>query len=162
MTSFTKRGLRRPLILAVVTAVGLSGCGRLAESRVNPFNWFGNDRAEQVEPLVDGLVDSPDRRPLVQDVTQLVAEPVTGGAIVRATGVPNTQGYFDAELVEVETDDPNVLTYEFRVIPPRETKPQGTQISREIVVGQFASTQKLQGVRTIRVLGSKTARSVRR
>ncbi|MCF6443167.1 hypothetical protein [Nereida sp. MMG025] len=154
--------IARHICLILAIGLGVSACGRLAESRVNPVNWFDRERPERVQPLVEDISVEIDPRPLVQDVSQLTIERVAGGAIVRATGVPQSQAFYEAELVEVESDDPTTLTYEFRVIPPRAGAPVGSQASREIIVGQFATDQQLQNVRIIRVLGSNTARSVRR
>jgi len=148
------------ITLAVVAT--LAGCAQVAESRFNPLNWFG--RSTQVETAVAGPGQPGDARNLVAQITTLRIEQVPGGAIIRATGLPATQGYFDGELVPIgrEVADNGVLSYQFRISPPFAQTRVSTTQSREVVVGLFVSTQTLTGVREIRVNGAQNALSVRR
>lgn len=137
------------------------GCGRIAQSRLNPFNWFG--RSERVETVtVAPELATEDGRQLVADVTSLVIERNPGGAIVRATGLPPTQGFWEAELVSVPTEDEGVALYEFRVFPPPAPKAVSTPQSREITVATYLSDIELEQVRQIVVQGASGARSARR
>ena len=77
-------------------------------------------------------------------------------------GVPPTQGFWDAELVQADVDDPSLLAYEFRLIPPLDPSPQGTQRSREILVGTVVSNEELQGIRQVIVVGQRNQRAVSR
>ncbi len=149
------------LILALTLLGVLAGCARVAESRFNPFNWFG--RSQEVQTVAPGEIPQ-DPRPLVDQVTELVIERVPGGAIVRARGLPQTQGYYDGALVSETRNAPvdGVLTYQFRVVPPAEPQRVSTPRSREIVVARFLSDQALQGVRSIRVEAASNARAARR
>lgn len=136
-------------------------CGRIAQSRLNPFNWFG--RSERVETVaVAPEAVTPDGRQLVADVTALVIERNPGGAIVRATGLPPTQGFWEAELVSVPTEEEGVALYEFRVFPPPTPKPVSTVQSREITVATYLSDIALAQVRQIVVQGANGAQSARR
>ena len=143
------------LILSLSVILGLSACGTV----LNPFNWFGNDRSEEIE-VVDTDPDA-DIRPLVQQVVSLSIDPVTQGAIVRATGLPPTQGYWSAELIEVERTA-NEITYEFRVFPPLDPSPSSTQQSREVMVGIQLTNFDLNGLRRVTVIGAQNRRSVTR
>ena len=82
-----------------------------------------------------------------------------GGAIVRATGLPPTQGYWDAELVAQPVDDKGRLVLDFRIFPPISAAGVVNQQSREVLVGLRLSNIKLQDVRQIIVQGAKNARS---
>lgn len=146
--------LRALLALALVT--GLAACGN---SRLNPFNWFGADRETRVEVTEEATPD--DLRGLVAEVVDLAVEPVAQGAIIRATGLPPTQGFWEAELVEVERSD-TAIVYEFRVFPPVTPSRVSTQQSREIITGTQLSNFELRGVRTITVIGAQNRRSVTR
>lgn len=155
MTRITK-----PLLAALAVTLTISACGRVADSRLNPFNWFGRDRSETVEVAPEAA--TRDGRQFVAQVTELAVDPTPGGAIVRAVGVPPTQGFWDAELVRVQTQDPSQVVYEFRVVPPLQRRAVGTVGSREIIAGASLSNIALQGVRSITVVGQSNRRSVRR
>jgi len=145
------------VILALALMTSLAACG----SRLNPLNWFGNDREERVG-VSEPLASAPDdQRQLVAEVVDLSVEPTTQGAIVRAMGRPPVQGFWEAELVEVERNEGS-LVYEFRVFPPLSPTRQGTTQSREVVVGANLTNFDLAGVRTITVLGAQNRRTVSR
>lgn len=149
-------------LIVWMTVLGLlAGCASIAESRLNPFNWFG--RSQEVA-AADPLAVPEDPRPLIDQVTELVVERTPSGAIVRARGLPPTQGYWDGTLVADNRGEPvdGVLTYRFRVIPPADPARVSTVQSREVVVGQFVSQQALAGVRQIQVVAARNSRAVRR
>lgn len=152
--------MRLPLMTALVALTLLGGCGAIRESRVNPFNWFGGSQRAERQAL--GSAVKTDARPLVADVVSMVVEPYPGGAIVRATGVPPTQGWWDAELVARPLDENGVLVYDFRVFPPLEGAPAGQPRTREVTVGANITAYRLQLVTEIVVQGSENARSSRR
>ncbi len=151
--------MKLPILTVMVLATALGGCARIAQSRFNPLNWFG-----QAQQVVDtSLYTIPtDKRAMIAQVVTLKVEPYKGGAIVRATGVPPTQGYWDAELVAQPLDENGRLVYEFRIFPPPYGGPTGTPYSRQVTVAAAVSDFKLQGVRTIVVQGASNAMSVGR
>lgn len=144
-------------LLLLTLCLALAGCG-FRDSRLNPFNWFG--RGEPREAVV--ATDPTDPRPLVAGVVSLTVEPTQGGAIVRARGQTPTQGWWDAELVEVPTDNPGVLVYEFRLKEPTERTDVSTPQSREVDVAVFVSRFDLDGVGEIVVQGAQNALTSRR
>jgi hypothetical protein len=151
---------RIALLGAAVALALLPGCA----SRLNPFNWFGPSEERVVLYPEGGFVTKVDRRSMIETITKLEVEQVAGGAVVHATGLPQIQGHWDAELVSTTDFAPEngVLLLEFRVRPPRERTASGTPRSREVEVGLFLSRQKLAEVREIRVQGLANSRSVRR
>lgn len=151
---------------AVLTALVLSGCSGgsgSGSSKLNPFNWFGRSKQEKTLTPVE-IAATTDPRTLVDQVARMSVDRTPGGAIIRATGLPPTQGYWSGELVPENSEQPvkGVLTYRFVVAPPTGFEPTSTPQSRELVVARFVSAQKLEGVRQIRVLGARNARSSRR
>lgn len=141
--------------MALAGIAPLAACG----TRLNPFNWFG--RGEETEEVVaaDAVVDP---RPLVPQITRLVVDPHPSGAIVRVTGLPPRQGWYDGALLRVPGTEPGVLAYQLRAYPPHYRTLVSTPASREIVVATFVSDDRLAGIREIRVSGGLNALSSRR
>ncbi len=150
--------MKRSMTLALVALLGLSACGMVRDSRLNPFNWFGS--SEPTASIV--LVDKVDGRPVIQDVLSMTIEPYSAGAIVRATGRAETQGYWEAELVEVATDDPTEIVLEFRILPPLVRADVSTPQSREVTVAKTLSPQRLELINRVTVQGANNARTTRR
>ena len=153
--------LKRIFFLIMIGLV-VTSCARIRDSRVNPFNWFGGDRSQAVTVERTEVIDY---RNLVEQVTSLKVERQPGGAIVKVRGLPQTQGYWDAELVPLNEGEPvkGTLSFEFRVAPPLPgANAVSTVQSREVVVGLYLSDFKLDGVRSIEVIGAQNRRSVRR
>ena len=151
--------MKLPIIAVLVLALGMSGCGRIASSKFNPLNWFGQSKPAVVTTL---YVPPEETRPLIAQVTQLKVEPYPGGAIVRATGLPATMGYWQAELVAQPVDEKGRLIYEFRILAPLDPAATGTPYARQITVAAAVSTIKLQGVTSIVVQGATNALTVGR
>jgi hypothetical protein len=148
---------RRLFVVSMAAAV--AGCGGFRDSRLNPRNWFGRSRQRAAVLLPEAAADP---RPLVETVLTLTVEPIPGGAIVRARGQTPTQGWWQAELVAVDTDDPAVLVYEFRLSPPPGQTAVNTPQSRQVDVAAYVSDIRLDQVREIVVQGATNARSARR
>ena len=154
--------IRLPLrALAMVLTLGLAvtGCSSVSQSKYNPFNWF--KPGEPTGPAVL-YVPAADKRLLVAQVLTLKVEQTPDGAIIRATGLPPTQGWWKAALVKVDQDDATKLIYEFRLFPPITLVPAGSPASREITVASAVSNQQLDGIKTVTVQGDTNALSSRR
>jgi len=145
---------------AALTAVLLvAGCGQGGGSGWNPINWFqSGPRVETMEaaPPVAG-----DPRPRVDQVLSMSIDPMVGGVIVRATGLPPTQGWWEAELVRADDEEGRII-FDFLLIPPLTPQRVSTQPSREITAGAFVSNRDLERSREIVVRGDRTSRSSRR
>lgn len=152
--------MSKHLLAALSAVMILSACATVRDSRINPLNWFGRDNSEEITVAADGAV--VDGRRLANQILSLKVDAFPGGAIVRTIALPPTQGFWDAELVEIEDEDPSNVVYEFRLLPPVAQRRQGTQRSREIIAGATLSRIRLQGVRTITVVGAQNRRTVRR
>lgn len=152
--------MRTPIASILLGALILTGCA----SKFNPFNWFG--RSNSQETLTEATTPDTitDQRSMVDQVIALNIEKTNGGAIIHATGLPATQGFWGAELVPENNELPvnGVLTYTFRIKQPSGIKVASTPRSREVVVGHFVSNIKLNGVSQIRVVAARNARISRR
>lgn len=153
--------MQRAILLITAFSLALAGCG---ESRWNPLNWFGDSRDDgQVSDVNIDVFQDP--RPRAAQITELVVERTPGGAIIYATALMPTQGWFAPELAPASPDgEPvdGVLTFDFRVVPPKEQTGISTDRSREITAGVFVSEITMQRTRVIRVNGAQNSRSVRR
>ena len=148
--------------MVITAAVSLTACESIRESRVNPGNWFNYERQEERLTPEGALEPAKDIRPLVAEVANMRIERAPGGAVVRATGLPQTQGFHTAELIEVETETRGLLAFEFRVVPSRPGARVGSAPSREITVGKFVSDIALQSITAIEVRGQDNVRRTRR
>lgn len=156
---------RRFAAPALLTAsfLALTACG--GNVNLNPLGWFNSDGVQQVALIPEGgFLDDQESRGLVANVVELQILRAQGGAIIRAKGLPPRLGYWDAELVPENFERPEngVLTYMFRITEPYYRTQTGRPKQREVYVGQFVSDIRLQGVRTIRVVGANNSRTASR
>jgi hypothetical protein len=143
--------MKRALILMTVLGLTLSGCGK---TNLNPLQWFGKARkGAQVEVYVAPV----DPRGLMDKVTAMDIEPVRSGVLVRATGLPPTQGFWDAALVQLPNDGSGTLVLEFRVFPPVTPAAEGTKPSRQITAVASITNFNLDGITSIEVKGAQNA-----
>ena len=150
--------LTTPLTLVLCAGLALASCASVRNSRLNPFNLFGRSTSTTSIAKPRTLAE---QRLLVAQVTDLVIEPSPGGVIVRATGLPPTQGYWEAELVPGEVTD-GTIAYDFRVFPPVTRKIVSSPRSREIEAAAYLSNAKLAKITEITVQGAANARTSRR
>lgn len=167
----------RVVLMGTLVAFTLSGCTRISESRLNPFNWFGPSQdiavadatgdGGQVQaerrPLVpEGrMTVVTDARPLVASITSLSVDRTPSGAIVRATGLAPTVGYFNAQLVNRGVTN-GVLLLEFRAQAPAGFQPEGRASVRQITAAYVIDASDLAGIRSVRVQAANNARSAQR
>ncbi len=154
----------RRVVLCLLVAATLASCGRVGRSRLNPFNLFRPSQPATLEPAKGYADVRPDRRLLVDQVVGLDVAARPGGVIVEATGLPPTQGWYDAALVAENDGRPvdGVLAFRFVVSPPPADRPVSTQASREVTAAAYVPDVRLDGVRQITVGGLRSARSSRR
>ncbi|SLN10840.1 hypothetical protein [Pseudooctadecabacter jejudonensis] len=160
----------RATLLGTAVMLTVTGCARVAESRFNPLNWFGPSESAPVQAVtsdVRPLVPEGrqtiviDNRSLVQSVTSLSVDRTTTGAIVRATGVAPTVGFYNAELVPTGVDG-GVLTLAFRAQAPEGFSADGSARARQISAAYVMDMSELAAVRSVRVQAASNARVARR
>lgn len=152
-------------------AIGLTICATLAAcggsgGSFNPFNWFRPAQADQETLAYNPEADrvEAEYRGLVDQILSLQIDQTPGGAIIRAVGLPPTQGWHGAELVARNEELPvdGVLTYDFRIEEPYGFERIVNQTSREVVVAHHISDVALTGVTAIRIVGVQNALISRR
>lgn len=161
--------MRHGILVTALVLATTSGCARLADSAVNPLNWFGGGGAQQV------AADPAERRPLVpetrgavvvdqrvpvQRITALSVDRTPYGTLVSATGLADSPGYFNADLVPVSIEG-GELTLELRAEAPPAFEAGGAPRSRRITVGYTLSPDQLAGLARVRVTGAENSRSAR-
>lgn len=157
--------MRSPLIALLLAVSLVSGCG-FRESSANPFNWFRGASKSQEDGLAPkggykkGKLDN--RGPVAQ-IENVTMERVPGGVILRATGLPPTQGWWDAELKAENDGRPveGVLTYHFLIAGPHQQSRVSTVPSREVMVAAFISDIRLANTREIVIIGADGNRTIR-
>lgn len=159
--------MKTQIIIGLTAVLVLAGC----QSRYNPGNWgwFGGGSSEPTLAPRRGYTEYVETRPLVDRILSVSVEPVHGGAIVTAVGLPPTQGYWSADLVPVNTTETGrpisidgVMLLEFRIVPPPVRNPVVNEVSREVVAGRFLSTQSLGNARQVTVVARQNQASARR
>lgn len=146
--------MRFRLPIAIIALTAMTACGGFS-SRLNPLKWF-----KRSAPVAVVATETPaDPRPLVADVLSMQIDHYPGGAIIRATGLPPTQGFWSAELIALPVDEKGTLVLEFHVFPPAGPAAVVNQQSREITVAYNITDIKLQEVNQIVVQGAKNARA---
>jgi hypothetical protein len=156
----------RATLLGTAVLLTLTGCARIADSRFNPVNWFGSsteapvDANGQTRPLIpeNSRTVAIDNRTMVQSITSLNIDSTPSGAIVRAVGVAQTQGYFNAELVSRGVAN-GVLDLEFRAQAPTALEVPGTTQSRQISAAYVIERGDLAAIRSVRVTAATNART---
>ena len=164
----------------LVSTMALTACGRIADSRINPLNWFGKSReapiqeAGEVNPLIPkgkrnsffttkaernkGALGDP-----VDQITDMTIARTPGGALLTVTGLPLREGAFEVTLDPENDGEPvdGVLTYTLKAFQPTD-EPVGTPATRQVTAAVTLTDQGLAGVRRIVVKGARNAREVRR
>lgn len=154
----------RPNLTATLALVlVLGGCGWVGGSRLNPMNWFSQKSEESIAPA-GGWDRKNDRRALVPAVTEVEMLRTPEGALLRASAMMGTQGWWDVELRALNDERPigDALVYEFVAAAPLSPRPAGSEASRLVTAGVKITNARLDGVRRVVVRGGQNAREVRR
>lgn len=162
--------------LLLCGALALAGCGGgLANSWVNPGNWFGNsssqaiDASGTVNPLIPKKNAFKRAAPqyagtAVEQIKALRIERKPGGAIIHVVGVADAIGYYDVRMRSDYENGPvkGVLSFTLTAERSGNMIRGGSEAARQIIAARLISDQELEGVRTIVVKGARNQRSTRR
>lgn len=156
--------MRSGMVMAMAAVMVVAGCATVRDSRVNPFNWFSAARpAAGASDAASGTLQGrTDGRVLVSEVRSVHIERSSGGAILRAVGLPATQGWYQAALVAAADSTSENLIYDFVLSAPVAVTRAGSPASREIQVATFVSGMALEAVRSVTVRGAANGLSTRR
>ncbi|SFE66020.1 hypothetical protein [Roseivivax sediminis] len=165
----------------LVSALVLTSCGTVRDSRLNPFNWFGGatsrpvtvEAGSEVNPLLPRRSSGVSifRRERSEDqvyagtpiavIDELLVERRPGGAIIRATGIADRAGPFDIRLIPDETAGGGALVYTFNALQrpgPRDTGPD----ARKATAAVWLTDNELAGISRIEVRGRQNILTSRR
>lgn len=168
--------MRKFLPVVLIAALGLSGCGYVRDSRLNPFNWFGHSSSRaatqqeiaNTNPLIPkrSAFASPKEQDLREPVAGLEAlevERIPGGAIIRVTGVTAATGAYDVELRPEDERGP--IDGVARYVMVAYASPQGTagpiQTRRVTAAARLTNTE-LADVRSIEIISASNVLTSRR
>lgn len=171
--------MRKLFPFLLTSTIFLTGCS----SNYNPVNWFDNDPPEadnftpieETNPLIpqdDGnfLTSGRDddvgyQGTPIDRVVEVRTERIPGGLIIKAWGMANTQGIFNARLTPANDDEApedGVLLYRFEALNDPFQTAQGAKETREVVVARKRTDQELGNTRIIRIEGANNAVEARR
>ena len=164
--------MRPSLPITLTALLTISACSTITESRFNPVNWFGASEQVEQAPETPRLTFAPlvrpgqletiiDNRPLISEITELRVDQIPTGALISATGIAATHGFFNAELIRNSLED-GVLTLDFRAEAPAGAQTSENTASRQITAALRIDTADLIGVRSITVNGASNSRRVSR
>lgn len=157
----------RPVIVLLCASLALSACAKVAGSRLNPMNWFGHHAAvvaptaAQVPLTPADRVQIVDTRVPVEQVLSASLDRSASGAILRATGQAAGLGYFNAELVAVDSPR-GTLTFELRAEAPAGATAGGAAAARQVTVATALSSADLAGISRVVVQGTRNSVTLRR
>ena len=125
-------------------------------------SWFRSDPEGDMVDVVD-IAEARDTRVLIPRIAALRLDPIPGGAILVATGLAPTQGWYDGTLAPANRGEAvgGILTFEFRAMAPADGAPVGTERSREVVVGHYITDIRLAATRQIAVVGEANTGTIR-
>ena len=155
------------LLVLLAFAVSLSGCSRIADSKANPLNWFGN----AADATATGPVEVPslipnrasnkavivDQWALITRVNSIEVNNASGGVLVTAKGQPARAGGYNLDLVPAGFEN-GVLTLEFKIAYPQSTTSGAVT---PLTSSRFIKDSALGGVRQIRVVSAQNSLSRR-
>jgi len=164
----------KPIFALMLATLVLAGCN----TRLNPFNWFGNsrevavDNQGEVNPLVPserrGIFARPEYEypgVPIDTVTEIRIERTRSGAIILANGIAERQGPYEIQLTPANIDDEpvdGVLTYSCDIIYPDFDTIVGSEATRRVTAARSISNETLEQTQTILVTGARNAQEVRR
>ena len=162
---------RAILVALLICLTSVSACG-----------WFGGGGGTRGTPAVEDPAANPlmpdtsgrlqfgrreavDPSVRIATIDSLQVDRTPTGAIVLATGTASREGAFDAALRNPEGQpqvENGVLLLEFVVTYPDRATNLGTAQTRQVQAAASLTTQTLQQIRAIRVIGLENSRETRR
>ena len=165
----------RTLAIIGCAALVLTGCGRVAESRLNPLRWFGgSNQPATLDPKGGYATQTQDSRPGLAQITGARWEPLYEGRMLVVTAVPATKGWWGAELItevpmprgRIRPDDNGVLRLRLVANPPAAGTPlsrtAANPVSDTITVPLTLSNAALSRLREVVITGAGNAVTLRK
>jgi hypothetical protein len=141
---------------SVFGSIGGSAGSSVGSSGGSSGGFFGKRRPK--ETVLEQRIEEPDIRVLIPVVNEVKVDKYRGGALIRARGTVDRQGYSEINLVAVNDglpDENGVVTYEFKGEKPLITVAGPTARSKEVYAGASITARRLPSVKRIRVIASQ-------
>lgn len=97
----------------------------------------------------------------IDKLSTLVVDEVPGGLLIQVTGMAQKTGFYNGQLIPLDSADPTVRDYRFDIIQPADTA-GGSPTSRTLSVAVYLTDQDLEAIRVIRVRGANNTLTKRR
>ncbi len=117
---------------------------------------FGKRKVKEV--VLEQRIDAPDDRILIPQVTEVKIIKYRGGAIIRARGTVDNQGYSEVDLVAQNNgvpDEKGIVTYDFKGLAPLVPVATPTPRSKEVYAGNSISSILYPSMKKIRVIAAQ-------
>jgi hypothetical protein len=162
------------IFLLLATSLLTTGCESTRDSKANPFNWFGGSKKEVKKNDAEGALIPKKKLAMfrmkkdavylgqpIDKLSTLVVDEVPGGLLVQVTGMAQKTGFYNGQLIPLDSADPTVRGYRFDIIQPADTV-GGSPASRTLSVAVYLTNQDLEAIRVIRVRGANNTLIKRR
>ena len=163
------------IFLLLTASLLTTGCESTRDSKANPFNWFGGSKKEGNQSDAKTALIPKKKLTLftmkkteavylgqpIDKLSTLVVDEVPGGLLVQVTGMAQKTGFYNGQLIPLDSADPAVRDYRFDIIQPTDTA-RGSPASRTLSVAVYLTDQDLEAIRVIRVRGANNTLIKRR
>lgn len=161
--------------LLACVALAVAGCGRMGDSGMNPFRWFGGaNQPTTLDPKGGYPTQNQDARQPIFRVTAARWEPLYEGGMLVVTGVAATKGWWDAALItevpmpsgRIRPDENGVLRLRLVGHPPPqntfEAAVPATPATDTITVSMTLSHSALSNLRQVVISGGSNSVTLRK
>lgn len=147
----------------LISALILSGCGRLGDSGWNPLSWRGAPATPETLAPEGGYRQAVDPRPAVPQLLAAQWQPLVDGRLLVVEGFAPVKGYHSAALVRAQSrpgdpldpDPDGVLRLRFVAVPPPADAPRlpAAPVTDPITVALPFSFLQLSRLSAIEITG---------
>ncbi len=147
-------------VIAFGFVTGCSGFGSLGGSANSSSGSSGGSfgKRKVKETVLEQRIPVPDERVIIPRVTEVKIVKYQGGAIVRARGVVDKQGYSEVVLVARNDgipDEKGIITYDFKGLAPLVPVNAPTPRSKEVFAGNSISSIRYPAMKKVRVVAAQ-------
>jgi len=147
--------------IVILVLISTTACSSLYEDSKSSIVIPVDDKSVKSK-IENDLVPITEKMPLIEKLETVKLKFIPEGAILEVTGLPISEGYWDAKLVEIKSNDNSKIIYEFRANPPSLVHNKGTEKSRKLIIVEIVTAKRLKKIKLITVIGKKNIISIKR